>query len=407
MSVGERELLAPARAQALATSTDPVVHAEALVAKLEALSARMEQERRLLPEVLDALHAAGLFRLTLPRSQNGAETDPLTLLRVIETLARGNASTAWCVGQAAGCAMSAACLEHDVAREVFGRDPRAVLAWGPGPGARAVADGDGYRVTGTWSFISGGRHATWLGAHCPLFEADGVTPRLHPNGRQQVRTLLVPASAVTWTDVWKVTGLRSTASDTFSLSDHFVRHDHSLTRDDPSECREAGPLYRLSSISIYEIVFAGVALGIARGAMDAFVEVARNKVPRGMKSPLRDNAVVQAGTAQAEVGLQSARVYLMHVIDTLWSGVRAPGGSLTLEHRMALRLASTHAIHRAREAVDFAYHSSGASAIFESHPLERRFRDIHTVTQQLQGRMAHFETVGAWMLGGDPDLSFV
>ncbi len=74
---------------------------------------------------------------------------------------------------------------------------------------------------------------------------------------------------------------------------------------------------------------------------------------------------------------------------------------------MALRLASTHAIHRAREAVDFAYHSSGASAIFESHPLERRFRDIHTVTQQLQGRMVHFETVGAWMLGGDPDLSFV
>jgi alkylation response protein AidB-like acyl-CoA dehydrogenase len=386
---------------------DPVAHAEALAPKLEALSARMEHERRLLPEVLDALHASGLFRLLLPRSLNGAETDPVTLLRVIETLARADASTGWCVGQAAGCALSSAFLEHEVAREIFGRDPRAVLAWGPGPGAKAVADGDGYRVTGTWSFNSGGRHATWLGAHCPLFEADGVTPRPHPDGRQQVRTLLVPASAVTWTDIWKVTGLRGTASDAFSLSGHFVRHDHSLTRDDPRECREAGPLYRLSSISIYEIAFAGVALGIARGAMDAFVEVARNKVPRGMKAPLRDNAVVQAGTAQAEAGLQSARVYLLHVIDTLWSGVRAPDGTLTLEHRMALRLASTNAIHRACEAVDFAYHSAGTSAIFETHPLERRFRDIHTVTQQLQGRMAHFETVGAWMLGGDPDLSFV
>nr|WP_309890420.1 acyl-CoA dehydrogenase family protein [Archangium sp.] len=85
--------MAPARAQALAAFTDPVVHAEALVPKLEVLSARMEHERRVLPEVLDALHAAGLFRLTLPRSQNGAETDPLTLLRVIETLARGDAST--------------------------------------------------------------------------------------------------------------------------------------------------------------------------------------------------------------------------------------------------------------------------------------------------------------------------
>jgi alkylation response protein AidB-like acyl-CoA dehydrogenase len=222
-----------------------------------------------------------------------------------------------------------------------------------------------------------------------------------------VRTLLVPASAVTWTDIWNVTGLRGTASDAFSLSGHFVRHAYSLVRDAPRGGHEAAPLYRLSSLCIYEIAFAGVALGIARGALDAFVAVARDKVPRGMKRPLRDNAVVQAGTARAEAGLQSARVYLLHVIDTLWSAVRAPGGSLTLEHRMALRLASTHAIHQACEAVDFAYHSAGTSAIFESHPLERRFRDIHTVTQQLQGRMAHFETVGAWMLGGEPDLSFV
>jgi len=406
MCTGMRDAVAVERGQAPAAVTDPVAHAEALAPKLEALSARMERERRLLPEVLDELHAAGLFRLMLPRSLNGAEADPRTLLRVVETLARADASTAWCLGQAAGCAMSAASLEHGVAWEIFGREPRAVLAWGPGPQARAVADGGGYRVTGTWSFTSGGRHATWLGAHCPIFEADGVTPRLHPDGRQQVRTLVVPASAVTWTDIWNVTGLRGTASDAFSLSNHFVRHDHSLIRDDPRECREAGPLYRLSSLCIYEIAFAGVALGIARGALDAFVELA-HKVPRGMKGPLRDNAVVQVGMAQSEAGLQSARVYLLHIIDTLWSGVRAPGGSLTLEHRMALRLASTHAIHRAREAVDFAYHSAGTSAIFETHPLERRFRDIHTVTQQLQGRMAHFETVGAWMLGGEPDLSFV
>ncbi len=399
--------MAPERGQAQASVGDAVALAEALAPKLEALSGRMERERRLLPEVLDALHDAGLFRLLVPRSLKGAEAEPLTLLRVIETLARADASTAWCVGQAAGCAMAAAYLEHDMAWEVFGRDPRAVLAWGPGPKARAVAEGDGYRVTGTWSFTSGGRHATWLGAQCPLFEADGVTPRLHPDGRPQVRTLLVPASAVTWTDSWHVTGLRSTASDAFSLSNHFVRHGHSLIRDDPRECRETGPLYRLSSLCIYELAFAGVALGIARGALDAFVDFARNKVLRGMKSPLRDNAVVQAGTARAEAGLQSARHYLLHVLDTLWSGVRAPGGSLTLEHRMALRLASTHAIHQAREAVDFAYHSAGASAIFEDHPLERRFRDIHTVTQQLQGRLAHFETVGSWMLGGEPDLSFV
>ena len=83
------------------------------------------------------------------------------------------------------------------------------------------------------------------------------------------------------------------------------------------------------------------------------------------------------------------------------------GDKLSVDHRITIRMASTNAIHKAREAVDFAYNAAGATAIFESHPLERRFRDIHTVTQQLQGRLSHFETVGAWMMGADADLTFV
>ena len=70
-------------------------------------------------------------------------------------------------------------------------------------------------------------------------------------------------------------------------------------------------------------------------------------------------------------------------------------------------MAATNAIHKGCEAVDFAYHAAGATSIFEDHPLERRFRDIHTVTQQLQGRLSHFETVGAWMLGAEADLTWV
>ncbi|MCW5747603.1 MAG: acyl-CoA dehydrogenase family protein [Alphaproteobacteria bacterium] len=399
--------MAPDSGQALTTGADYVARAEALAPKISALAADMERQRRLLPEVLDGLHAAGLFRLLLPRSQNGGEVDPLTHFRVIETIARADASTAWCLGQGNGCAMSAAYLDPAAAWEVFGRDPRAVLAWGPDPKARAIADGDGYRVTGTWAFNSGGRHATWLGAHCPIYEADGTTRRLLPDGTRAERTMLVPASEVRWTDIWSVTGLRGTASDAYSLTDHFVRHDHSITRDFTIECREPGPLYRLSAMALYEVAFSGVALGIARASLDAFVDFARTKVPRGMKSPIRDNAVVQSGLAQAEVGIASARAHLLNVIDSIWQGVRAPDGSFTLDRRMAIRLASTHAIHRARDAVDFAYHAAGASAIFDGHPLERRFRDMHTVTQQLQGRMAHYETVGNWMMGGDPDLTFV
>jgi alkylation response protein AidB-like acyl-CoA dehydrogenase len=162
----------------------------------------------------------------------------------------------------------------------------------------------------------------------------------------------------------------------------------------------------MSAMTCYEVGFAGVALGIARAALDSFVDVAKNKIPRGKTSPLRDNSVVQTNLAQAEVGIRSARAFLLLSMADIWKQISA-GDKLTVDHRITIRMASTNAIHKAREAVDFAYNAAGATAIFESHPLERRFRDIHTVTQQLQGRLSHFETVGAWMMGADADLTFV
>ena len=159
-------------------------------------------------------------------------------------------------------------------------------------------------------------------------------------------------------------------------------------------------------MTCYEVGFAGVALGIARSALDEFVETAKTKVQRGGKSPIRDNAVVQTNLAQADIGVRTARAWLLQEIARIWSEVSA-GEALSIDQRIVIRGASTNAIHKAREAVDFAYNAAGATAIFESHPLERRFRDIHTVTQQLQGRLNHFETVGAWMMGADADLTFV
>ena len=385
--------------------TDTLDRARALVPRVAELGLEIERERRLPVPLLDALHEAQLFRMLLPRSQGGLETDPVTFLLVIEAIATADASTAWCLGQAGGCAMAAAYLDPPVAQKIFG-DPRAVLAWGPGPKAKALAVEGGYRATGVWSFNSGGHHATWVGAQCPIFEADG-SPRLNDEGQPVLRTLLVPASEVEWSDIWSVVGLRGTASDQFALTDHFVRHDHTITREFQKECREPGPLYRMSSLTCYELGFAGVALGLARISLDVFVDVARNKVPRGMKSPIRDNAVVQSGAAQAEADVCAARAFLLQSAQQIWQEVAQPGGTLTLAHRMTLRMASTHAIHRARDAVDFAYNAAGTTAIFESHPLERRFRDMHTVTQQLQGRGSHFETVGAYLLGGEPDLTFV
>jgi len=389
----------------LAGDAGVIARARTVQASVAAASDAIERQRRLPPDLLDRLHEAELFRLLLPRSANGIETDPLTFFHVVETIAQADASTAWCLSQAGGCAMSAAYLDLPVAQAIFGNDPRAVLAWGPGPKVKAIECEGGYRVTGVWAFASGGRHATWLGAHCPVFTADG-SPRLDENGTQLERTMLVRSQDVEWTDIWNTVGLRGTASDQFALNDHFVRADHSITREFDRECRESGPLYRMSNHTCYQIGFAGVACGIARGALDCFLDMAKVKIVRGGKRPIGENAVVQSGLAQAEVNLRAARAYVLQSMAEIWRDL-CGGAMITVAQRITVRMAATNAILKAREAVDFAYHTAGATAIFDTHPLERRFRDMHTVTQQLQGRMSHFETVGAWMLGAEADLSFV
>lgn len=382
-----------------------VARARRLAPHIEAHADQIEHERRLSGPVLDALHGAGMFRLLLPRSLDGAEVDPATFAAVIEEIARADASTAWCLCQASGCSMSAAYLPPHVAGEVFGRDPRAVLAWGPGPDARALAVEGGYRVTGTWSFASGCRHATWLGGHCPISEADG-TPRRHGDGKRVERTMLFPVSSAQIVDVWHVSGLRGTGSDAFTVADLLVPHEYSISRDDPAERRQPGPLYCFPTGSLYASGFAGVALGIARRMLDGLVGLAKEKTPRGYKRPLRDNAVIQSQVGYAEGQLQAARRFLLGSLEDIWRSVGS-SGTLTLDQRVQIRLASTYAIHQAKAVADMAHHAGGATSIFIESAFDRGFRDIHAVTQQLQGRQAHFETVGQFLLGHEPDTTFL
>src|SRR5437870_311315 len=145
--------------------------ARELVPILAAAGDEIERGREVTRPVVDAMIERGIFRMLLPRSLGGAELDPLTYTAVLEELARGDGSPAWCLGQNSGCSMIAPYLPPETAREVFG-GPRGILAWGPDlPGAgRAVAVEGGYRVTGLWGFATGSRHASWLGCHVPVFE---------------------------------------------------------------------------------------------------------------------------------------------------------------------------------------------------------------------------------------------
>ncbi len=391
---------APARGE----PADPLARARALAPLIAAAAADGERERRLPEPLVAALHEAGLYRLLLPRALDGAELDPAAFARVIEEVSRADASTAWCLCQAAGCTMISGYVAPEVAREVFG-DRRAVLAWGPSPDARAVPVDGGYRVTGTFTFASGCRQATWLGGQCAIHEPDGA-PRRRPDGAAETRWMLFPAARATILDTWHVIGLRATGSDSFTVADLFVPRERSAARDDPAERRHGGPLYCFPTTSLYASGFAGVALGNARTTLDAFVALARTKTPRGLRHPLRESAVVQSELARVEARVGAARALLLGSLEEVWRDV-VGAGTLGLDQRVRIRLAATHAITEATAAVDFAYHTAGATAIFDANPFERRFRDAHTVAQQVQGRQTHFETVGRFLLGLEPDSSFI
>ena len=143
-------------------------------------------------------------------------------------------------------------------------------------------------------------------------------------------------------------------------------------------------------------------MGIARSALGEFVALARDKVPFRSAGTLRENHLIQSQVAQAEARLSAARAFLLGSLEEITAEV-ARVEHITLDQRMTVRLASTFAIHQSLQVVDTAYHAAGSTAIFEENPFERRFRDIHTVSQQLQGRQEHFEIVGQYLLGLDPN----
>ncbi|MEO8652013.1 MAG: acyl-CoA dehydrogenase family protein [Hyphomicrobiaceae bacterium] len=383
---------------------DPVARAQSVVETLRAAAGRIEAERALPPDVVAALHKAKLFRLMLPRSLGGDEAHLKTLAQTIEIIAEADASTAWCLGQAAGCAMSAAYLKPDVAQRLFGAAD-AVLAWGAGIQGRAVTVDGGYRVTGKWTFASGCANATLLGGHSYVFNADG-TPRLGPDGRHLDRTALFVKSKAKIHDVWHTLGLRGTASYTYEITDLFVPEEETIDRDKAREREAPGDVFIFPTTYAYATAFSALMLGIAQGMVRDLTALAATKTPRGAPSSLIENAVFQSQLAVLEARLRSLRAYLHTTIDEVWDKAIA-ARDLRLVEKANLKLASTYVITEGVDIATEAYHAAGQSAIFPIHPFERRLRDAHSASQQLQGRPANFITIGRVFLGLPPDSPVV
>jgi alkylation response protein AidB-like acyl-CoA dehydrogenase len=379
--------------EAASIASGLVERARALAPLIAQEADEIERMRRLTQPVVSALVENGLYRSLLPKSIGGFESPPTVFMQMLEEVAKADASTAWCLGQCSVVAMTAAYLDADVAHQVFGK-PADIMAWGAVAHEVRVVPG-GYRISARWDFASGMRQANWLGAHVQILEADG-TRRMKPNGAPEIRTIVFPASSATTYDVWNVIGLCGTGTDSYSVENLFIAENFSALRDDFTALREKGPLYGITTYSMFGMGFGAISLGVARATLDAAIELARKKHSTGITA-MKDNSAVQGLIGRTEAKLRAARAYHYSTATEAWQELLSTG-RLSEQGRAACRLSATYTIHQASEVVDIAYHMAGATAVFKSNPFERRFRDMHTIKQQIQSRDVHYEDVGKMIL---------
>lgn len=363
---------------------------------IEADAPEIERSRRITPRVVDALRQAGVYRMLVPRSLGGSELTLPEYARVMEALAMADGSTAWCVGQNSGICRLAAYLPREGAEEVFG-DASSIVSWGNGPGTARPVEG-GYVVDFRATTSSGIHHATWLGTQdCDVYDAEGNVV-LDKHGEKQRGTCFFRPQDVEMEEVWHVSGLRGTGSDSYRVAGLYVP----LRRFALETPQEPGPLYRYNTTNIFATGFAAVTLGIARAGLDALIDIARGKTRRGAPGVLRDQRSAQLRIANAEATLRAARALLHETVETGWRRVSATG-VLDMDTRVHLRMATTFAMRSAAAAMDEAYRLAGIAAIFETGPFERRFRDINAATQHIQARDDMLESVGQYLTGLEPE----
>jgi alkylation response protein AidB-like acyl-CoA dehydrogenase len=359
----------------------------ALEPLVRAAADQADLTRRFPHEVIVAMADARIFRQMVPRAAGGDELDPVTVLDVVEAISRMDGSAGWLAMIGSGAGFLTGFLELSVTRSMF-ETPMDCLCGNFGAAtARAVRARDGYRVTGRWPFMSGCEHSTWLGGNALVF--DGDAQLANPDGTPRTRIMLFPREAARIVDTWSATGLRATGSHDVAVADVFVPEEHSLWWSDGP--RQPGPLY---PVRFMLVTHAAHALGIARAALDFLVELAERKRPTRSTAALRELPQLQHALAQAEALVQSARALMWDTTAEVWDAL-CTGRPVELRQRALLRLAMTHAVQSAAQAVDLVWAVAGSSPVYTSSPLERCFRDIHVATQHAAVGIFSYQAIGA------------
>jgi alkylation response protein AidB-like acyl-CoA dehydrogenase len=319
----------------------------------------------------------------VPRDLGGPEAPPAVSLETAEAVARGDASAGWCVSIAVTSSLLSAYVPRKGAEEIFS-DPMTVAAgvWAPRGQGRRV-DG-GVVVSGRWPFCSGIPHADWLFAGYVL--------------DKELKVAAIPKAELEVLDTWHTNGLRGTGSHDCVATEVFVPDHRTFSVvDGPSA--DATALHRFPLFSYFALSIAAAALGNARGAIDDFIDLAAGKKSLGSSRTLAERPQVQLAIAESEAALRAARVLMYQSIDDAWQAAQQHKEPVSEQLRLGLRLAATHVVRTAADVTRSMYDLGGGATIYETSPLQRRFRDAHTATAHFQVNPATYELLGRLLLG--------
>lgn len=386
----------------------PLARVERLRAVIADGGDRAQQLRRLPEDTVAALVDAGLFRFTLPEELGGEDASTTETIEVIEALASIDASVGWNVMLGSEInAMAAGGMDPDLAREIYLDDPGVIMCGGGGTGsipAVAVRQPDGgYRVTGESTFMSGCWNARWCFMIAPEVEegqgfadADLSTMRgrfLHRSEWEIVET-------------WDVAGIRGSGSDTIRADGGYVRPEHAGVDLVAFPAHYDNPVFRIPVPLRLSYNKVAIALGIAKGALEAFVDLAHNKVPMLSPSKLMDRPIAQIRVAECEAGYRAARAYVLEAMtaveDELHAGAEQPSAMTTQN----ARLACVAATNMCMEVVDVLHNTAGTSAAYMANPLERKLRDAHGAASHRWVSHSLYQDLGAIILGHEPSPEF-
>jgi alkylation response protein AidB-like acyl-CoA dehydrogenase len=345
---------------------------------------RSDREGQLSAAVVDALTREGLFGMWVPRSvRGGVELDPVSSLRVIENVSYGDPSAGWVLmASALAIGTGAAYLGDAAVDELFGGDRLPVIAGqGTRPGT-AIPQAGGFKLTGSWSFASGIKHATHI-------HTLGVI-----EGTGEPRIFVLPVGQATLIENWDVLGLRATGSIDYRTDGVFVpdAYTHFAVTETP---RRGGALFTMGIVGFAVICHSGWTCGIGRRLLDELAKKVRAGV--GRTGTLAGSEAFYEQYARAE-GKYRAAVAL---VNEAWGSVKDSldrGDTLSVRQHTMVRLALAHITWTCHEIAEFVYTTAGTIALRQG-TIQRLFRDMHAGTQHVTSAPPVIRNAGRELAG--------